>query len=592
MGGSTKTTQTTSQTSERDPWAPTVGPLQEIIDQLQGRIGATGLTAAEQGALDRLGASAVEGNPYAPQIAGLASDLLGGGPDHSGRVNATLDELRESLLPIARGEGLDIAASPAYQRVASDVTNRVNGLFAGAGRDLSGAHLQTLARGIAEGTAPLYEAERNRQVAAIDRLHDAGQGATGLLSSLGQTALANRQAGVGAATAALQARDAGATQTLAAEAMRRNLPLENVGAIANLLVPLAQLGGTAQSQGITTGERREPLLQQITGAVGALGNLGRSGAFGPGGWLMSGLGSLGGSLGSLGGGLGALGAGSASGLGAAAGAAMPQVAAMLPWLALSDARAKEDVQEVGALYDGSPVYRFRYRGEPATQIGLIAQDVEQRNPGAVAEIGGLKAVDYAKATEEAEALGAAMGGRAGADEAAADGFDAKDIVSSAASGLAEGLVGLAGLPGDAIDVGTQALDSLAGTRTHEGFGRAAGAHAGSEALRAHLERLTGPLHAPQTRAGRYAQTIAGFAPLAIGGPQGLAARLVTRALIPGAASEAAGQATEGSEAEPVARAAGAVAGFAAPKALRAVRRGLLGRLGPRGGGSSRGVLRM
>lgn len=583
MGGSTKTTQTTSQTSERDPWAPTVGPLNQLIDQLQGRLGATGLTGAEQGALDRLGATAAEGNPYAPQIAGLASDLLGGGPDHSGRVNATLDELRESLLPIARGEGLDIAASPAYQRVASDVTNRVNGLFAGAGRDLSGTHLQTLARGIAEGTAPLYEAERNRQVAAIDRLHDAGQGATGLLSSLGQTALANRQAGVGAATAALQARDAGATQTLAAEAMRRNLPLENVGAIANLLVPLAQLGGTAQSQGITTGERREPLLQQITGAVGALGNLGRSGAFGPGGWLMSGLGSLGG-------GLGALGAGSASGLGAAAGAAMPQLAAMLPWLALSDARAKEDVQAVGALYDGSPVYRFRYRGEPATQIGLIAQDVEQRNPGAVAEIGGLKAVDYAKATEEAEALGAAMGGRAGADEAAADGFDAKDIVSSAASGLAEGLVGLAGLPGDAIDVGTQALDALAGTRTHEGFGRAAGAHAGSESLRAHLERLTGPLHAPQTRAGRYAQTIAGFAPLAIGGPQGLAARLATRALIPGAASEAAGQATEDSEAEPLARAAGAVAGFAAPKALRAVRRGLLGRLGPRA--SSRGVLRM
>lgn len=70
----------------------------------------------------------------------------------------------------------------------------------------------------------------------------------------------------------------------------------------------------------------------------------------------------------------------------------------------SDERLKEDIEEVGSLRDGQPVYKYRYIGSPVFQIGLMAQDVEKTNPDAVTEIGGYKAVHYGKATEYAADL--------------------------------------------------------------------------------------------------------------------------------------------------------------------------------------------
>lgn len=68
----------------------------------------------------------------------------------------------------------------------------------------------------------------------------------------------------------------------------------------------------------------------------------------------------------------------------------------------SDERMKEDIQPVGKLNNNLPVYSYRYKGQPQTQIGLMAQDVEQVNPGAVATDpgSGMKMVDYLKATEK------------------------------------------------------------------------------------------------------------------------------------------------------------------------------------------------
>jgi len=40
----------------------------------------------------------------------------------------------------------------------------------------------------------------------------------------------------------------------------------------------------------------------------------------------------------------------------------------------SDMRLKEDICCVGTLFDGTPVYRYRYKGAPAFHIGLMAQD--------------------------------------------------------------------------------------------------------------------------------------------------------------------------------------------------------------------------
>jgi hypothetical protein len=62
-------------------------------------------------------------------------------------------------------------------------------------------------------------------------------------------------------------------------------------------------------------------------------------------------------------------------------------------------RLKEDISPVGTLFDGTPVYGYRYKGAGAYHIGLMAQDVEKIAPGAVIEINGYKAVDYRVATE-------------------------------------------------------------------------------------------------------------------------------------------------------------------------------------------------
>lgn len=67
----------------------------------------------------------------------------------------------------------------------------------------------------------------------------------------------------------------------------------------------------------------------------------------------------------------------------------------------SDRRVKDDIREVGATKDGQPIYTYRYKGSPMLQMGLMAQDVEKRDPEAVHEIGGVKMVDYPKALENA-----------------------------------------------------------------------------------------------------------------------------------------------------------------------------------------------
>ena len=66
--------------------------------------------------------------------------------------------------------------------------------------------------------------------------------------------------------------------------------------------------------------------------------------------------------------------------------------------ALSDERAKEDKKKIGKTKDGLGIYSYRYKGDPETRIGLMAQEVAKKKPGAVAtRRDGLMAVDYREA---------------------------------------------------------------------------------------------------------------------------------------------------------------------------------------------------
>lgn len=139
-----------------------------------------------------------------------------------------------------------------------------------------------------------------------------------------------------------------------------------------------------------------------------------------------------------------------------------------------------------------------------------------------------------------------------------------DVVKSAGAGLVRGGIGLAALPGTIESLGRKGLN-MAGAGVSE---ETAMPTYGDIAPR--VEAVTGRLYKPQTTAGEYARTIGEFAPGALF-PGGIAQRVVGNVLAPALGSEAAGQLTEGTSAEPYARVAGALAGAIAPgMAARAV----------------------
>lgn len=148
-----------------------------------------------------------------------------------------------------------------------------------------------------------------------------------------------------------------------------------------------------------------------------------------------------------------------------------------------------------------------------------------------------------------------------------------DVGKSIVSKGAQGLIGLAGMPSDIAELGARGLDYA--TR---GIGGALGYDIapreaqqpllGSEQIKNAVEKVTGDFYEPQTTAGKYAGSVAEMLPAIAGGPESLAARFVTRAAVPGLASEAAGQAAHGTALEPAARIAAAIAGgLGAAKAI-------------------------
>jgi hypothetical protein len=128
----------------------------------------------------------------------------------------------------------------------------------------------------------------------------------------------------------------------------------------------------------------------------------------------------------------------AEALGSAAAGAGEGIAALAAMLPFSDRRLKDDIEKIGKTFDGQDIVRYRYKGEPATQIGLIAQDVEKHHPNAVGMAGGYRTVDYRKATEDAANRGHfAGGGLAGMRHGyAVDGEVVDEVIEPKQAGLA------------------------------------------------------------------------------------------------------------------------------------------------------------
>jgi len=339
---SNSTTNTNSQ-GQRDPWDVAIPYLQDFLGET-GAVGGTGLTADQKYAFEFLKNNAFQGNPWDINQAQLTNDLYAT-PDRGEAVGNAYATLQSQLGDYASGRFVDPMSNPQMQemltQVGDDVQNRINAMFAGAGRDLSGANQTAVAKGVTAAQLPLlldqYNKGQGQQIAAAQTLFGAGTGAATTQAQLEAARAQLRGQGAAAGKTALEMQNQGATDILNIDQQIKRLPYEDLAVLGSLLFPVASLGEQQQQTGTSTTK---------------------------------------GTALSMGGGLNIL----------------------------SDERAKSDIEEIGRMADGTTMFRYRYKDDPSgtVHVGPIAQDVKQRHPEAVDQAeGGLLTVNMDAATTKA-----------------------------------------------------------------------------------------------------------------------------------------------------------------------------------------------
>ena len=359
-----------------------------------------------------------------------------------------------NLSGVARGDYLDPTTNPYLQAAVKaanqNVVNANKESFAASGRYGSGSFAGAQAKAINDTNTTLYanqyNQERQNQLAANGQIDSArqagtqlGTGITNAISGVQATNNSQRLAGVNLGQGQQAAMAGILGQVLGGDEFNSNLGVTKaqgfIGAgqqgqaqalqAAGLLPALNALryqpgqtllgiGGLVQGQDQANVDAAQQLFQEQQQTPWA--NLGNYAG------LVGGIGGMGGTttgtstqtqksdpgmLNSIIGGLSGI-----AGIGGKLGQATP----FLSMLGLSDERAKEDIREVGQLHDGQPVYSYRYRGDPETRIGLMAQEVARVVPDAVGQMpdgSGYLGVDYRRATARSAAIASMSGLPAG-----------------------------------------------------------------------------------------------------------------------------------------------------------------------------------
>ena len=233
-----------------------------------------------------MAANAANMPTYGTQARSLASDLTGNTTGaNAGILNNAYADYRNTMNPYLSPDYLDPTKAPGMSSVLDtirgDVADNINGMFAGAGRDMSGAHVQTLARGLSQGlAAPLlnqYNQNVGAQQGAARSVFDAGNTAATGGQNFTQQDFANRATGLDIGSNLANADNAGAMGILNAEALRRGLPLSNLAGILSLAAPIAGLGGQATGTANTQQTNTPSLMQNIMMGSQAFKNFGFGG---------------------------------------------------------------------------------------------------------------------------------------------------------------------------------------------------------------------------------------------------------------------------------------------------------------------------
>ncbi len=132
-----------------------------------------------------------------------------------------------------------------------------------------------------------------------------------------------------------------------------------------------------------------------------------------------------------------------------------------------------------------------------------------------------------------------------------------DVAKSFGRGIAKGAMSAAGTLGDIHDLASS-VGGKYGAGIVESFpvlGPLSRHAPDTRQIESAVESKTGDLGTPQTTAGKYAQSVGEFVPSAAAGGEGIIPKILTT-VAGGVGSEAAGELTEGTAAEPYARFAG------------------------------------
>ena len=383
-GGDTQTTNQT-QASQTSPYTPAQPLLQDILTSLGGM--GTGETGAQAGGLGLLSSElgSLQQNAPAENAAVNTALTTNTGPQQ-GILTGAYGNLQKNLAPIADPGNLNPFMTPGFSTaldtLGNDITKRVNSEYAGSGRDPSGAGswAQSEARGLAQGEAPVIASQFNTNVGNLENANQMLEGGAsttaGGLTSAQLAEITGQGTGLTEAGQLPGVLEAPGTAALGLGNTAYGLPYQNIATKENLVNPIAGLGAETTGDSTTVGTKSQSLPSTILGGLTGLAGL--NGALGS-GWL-SGLGT-------------SLGTGATS-----------LMSSLAPLLAFSDEDLKENIEQVGETYDGQPLYSYNYIGDNEPRVGLLAQDVEERDPGAVVEIGGYKAVNYPRALRRSREL--------------------------------------------------------------------------------------------------------------------------------------------------------------------------------------------
>lgn len=258
MGGKSTQDTTTSQTanSTTAPWEPTQGILKNILGSING-LNMSPNSAQTQGA-DQLVTNAQSMPNYGQQ----ASSAVGSMFNLPQGMQSAYGDIQRQLSPIANQDN-DPTKAPGMQAlldsIKNDVGNSINGMFAGAGRDMSGMNQQALARGLSQGmAAPLlnqYNQNVQNKTGAASTIYGAAGNNANTQSNLFNNAF-------GAVSQLPSIFNQGANNLLQAGNTMAGLPAQALALLEGLTLPIAGLG--SQNTGQTTGQSNT--TNQMSGA--------------------------------------------------------------------------------------------------------------------------------------------------------------------------------------------------------------------------------------------------------------------------------------------------------------------------------------